>query len=137
MSLSACGQRRPRMRRGSIAQPGHRAHRFGQLDGGPERPSQPQRGPGALERAGGAVAIAERHRAPACRHQVVEVGAGAFDRRDRPQRGEPARRAAACAAVSACGPLPAIAAFGLQVLGGVDLHADQQVEAVVAARAHE
>ena len=42
-----------------------------------------------------------------------------------------------CAAAIAGGPLPGVAPRGLQVLGGVDLHADEQVEAAIAAQAHE
>ena len=92
--------------------------------------------PGAVERAGGGMRVARGNVAPTRGNQVVQIGTTVFHGTPRPECPEPLTMAAP-RGFEGLGAAAAIAAFGLQMLHRVGLHADQQVEALVAAWTYE
>lgn len=114
-------------------QSGHRAR---QLGADAEGPAPAQHFPGCLERAHRRGRIAVQHRAAAGDHQVVEIGLAVERPGRRAARGEPACMAQLRRA-RGLRPAAGQAPRRRQVLGGIVLHALQQLEAVVAHALHQ
>ncbi len=112
------------------SQPGGGAHDGHEFVADAERPARPQAGPGALQRIGGHLGVAARGGPATGRDEVVELDAFARDGRLLIEAGEVGAMSNLCCAQrvrTAAG----IAASGAQVLRGVLLHADQEIEAIV------
>ena len=131
---SSAAPSRARRARAARRQGRHRADRpRGQLDRRPRTARAAQRGPGTVERAGAAIGVAAPPRA---RRQAAIRLSSSTPRRRRSPAARPGRRTRRRGAPlprrSARGAAAAEAARRAQVLGRIFLHADQQVEAVVA-----
>ena len=124
------------MRRIGIGQRGQRGQLLGQFQARRERPAQAQGRPSTVQHAGGGAGVGVERRAATSGHQVVQVCTRMFSGTLRPQRSKPfavPRQRRGQGGRAAAG----VAAFGLQMLGGIGLHAHQQIKALGAQRPHE